>query len=185
MKVHEPRSLILPGSVLTIGALDGLHRGHQKLIRKAKRHAEKMDVPLVVYTFDPPPKVYFQHVIQIMTINEKLKVLEELGVDHTIVMDFNANYISQGADVFIEELSYLTPLLICEGHDFRFGRDREGDIDELKRYFNVEIIDPVLCDANQIISSTRIRMLLMRGNTSVAMELLGWENFRNVPLNIL
>ncbi|WP_049683927.1 hypothetical protein [Peribacillus loiseleuriae] len=85
MNIHTPGTLQLSASVLTIGALDGIHRGHQALLLKAKERSVKLRVPFVVYTFEPPPKVYFKDCQQLMSVEEKLQRLDMLGADFVIV----------------------------------------------------------------------------------------------------
>ncbi|WP_248923915.1 FAD synthetase family protein [Paenibacillus hamazuiensis] len=174
MHVHAARSLRLPGSVLTIGAFDGVHKAHRELIATARSRADECGVPLVVYTFDPPPKVFFQHTLMLTSREEKLSRLKALGVDHAIVAPFNADYVSRGSAVFIEELEMLNPVEIWEGSDFRFGRDRDGGIDTLREKFAVCILDPVVCQAGCVISSSRIRALIENKQWSEAEHLLGW-----------
>lgn len=178
MQVHKSKTLKLPECVLTVGALDGLHIGHQTLLKHARKQADKLGVPLVVYTFDPPPKVFFQHVQLLTPLPEKLAMLEVLGVDHVVIARFNAEYISQGVDRFLQELKDLNPLEICEGHDFRFGRGREGDINTLRKYYNVFILEPVVCNEGKSISSTRIRALFQIGEFEEANLLLGWDHVK-------
>ncbi|RNB89781.1 FAD synthetase [Brevibacillus fluminis] len=174
MHVHPPQTLQLPASVLTIGALDGVHRGHQELIRHGRERARELGVPLVVYTFDPPPRIYFQHSLLLTTVVEKIRRLMLLGVDHVVIAPFDANYVTRGVPIFLEELAGLNPLEIWEGSDFRFGRDRDGDIETLRQRFSVRVLDPVLCEAGTVISSSRIRTLLMQNKTAEAEWLLGW-----------
>lgn len=175
MQVHPPRTLRLPASVLTIGALDGIHRGHQDLIRRAGKRAAELGVPLVVYTFDPPPRVYFQHTIQLSTLPEKLERLRILGADHVVVAPFDADYVTRGVGTFLDELTDLGPVEVWEGSDFRFGRNRDGDIDTLRERFMVHVLDPICCSSGKIISSSRIRTLLMQERQAEAEELLGWS----------
>lgn len=179
LQVHTARSLQVSGCVLTIGALDGLHKGHQTLINLARERAEELGVPLVVYTFDPPPKVFFQQSQMLTTLNQKLRMLKSLGADHTIVASFNRHFLSQGTLQFIHEIKELRPLEIFEGHDFCFGKNREGTIETLKQYFNVSVVDPIVCQSGKIISSTRIRGLLSEGKYQEAHQLLGWANIEN------
>lgn len=174
MQIHQSNSLQLPECVLTIGALDGLHKGHQTLIHHAKRRAEKVGVPLVVYTFDPPPKVFFQHAMLLTPVDEKLAMLERMGVDYAVIAPFNAKFMTQSTSAFIEELAKLNPREIFEGHDFRFGRNREGDINTLRKQFTVSLLDPVRCEEGKIISSTRVRNLFAQDKTEEAYNLLNW-----------
>jgi riboflavin kinase / FMN adenylyltransferase len=179
LQVHSARTLQLPASVLTIGSLDGVHLGHQGLIRQARERAEHFAVPLVAYTFDPPPKVYFQHTLHLTPLQEKIRRLEILGVDHIIVARFNADYVSRGVAIFLDELAQLNPLEVWEGSDFRFGRNRDGDNTSLSERFIVRILNPICCSEGKIISSSRIRTLLMNNELIEAEQLLGWS----VPAN--
>lgn len=175
MQTHKLNSLQLPECILTIGALDGLHKGHQTLILHARRRAREMEVPLVVYTFDPPPKVFFQRAMLLTPLDKKLTMLERMGVDHTIITPFNAKFMTQGTEAFLEELTKLNPREIFEGHDFRFGRNREGDINTLGKHFKVSILEPVKCTEGKVISSTRIRNLFAQGKIHEAYNLLNWS----------
>lgn len=174
MKIFTNRTLQLSNSVLAIGALDGVHRGHQALIKRARNHANKVGVPLVVYTFDPPPNVYFKNNMLLTPLSEKMKRLEILGVDYVIVASFNANYVDREVNTFLNEISELNPLEIYEGTDFRFGKNREGDINTLRKRFSVNIIEPICCNKGIIISSSRIRNLILQGKLLQAEQLLGW-----------
>lgn len=177
MDIHTPGTLKLSASVLTIGALDGIHRGHQALLLKAKERAEKLGVPFVVYTFDPPPKVFFTGCELLMTVDEKLRRLEELGADHVIIGPFDKAFTKKEVPDFIAELQQMNPLEVWEGPNFLFGKNREGTIEVLRRYFNVGIVQPLTCENGEMISSTRIRNLLKKGNFSQAARLLGEESF--------
>ncbi|MFV2048334.1 FAD synthetase family protein [Metabacillus litoralis] len=175
MQVHSDRTLKLPSSVLTIGALDGVHRGHQALISNSKKRAIEFGVPLVVYTFDPPPRVYFKNAMLLTSIEEKVKRLRLLGVDHVVVANFDADYLSRGVNLFLDELKELNPLEIWEGPDFQFGRNREGDVNTLRKHFPVNVLDPICCSSGEVISSSRIRFLIMREMLGKAEQLLGWN----------
>ncbi|MEH7335783.1 adenylyltransferase/cytidyltransferase family protein [Neobacillus drentensis] len=173
MEIHTPGSLKLPSSVLTIGAFDGVHRGHQALILKTKEQAEAHGVPCVVYTFDPPPKVHFKKGQWITSLDEKLNRLKALGVDHVIVGQFNEAFMNKTGSDFIEELQFIHPVEIWEGPCFQFGKGRMGTIEDLKTHFHVGVLQPLQCEQGEIISSTRIRSLLKQGNFSLAKSLLG------------
>ncbi|MFK9093535.1 FAD synthetase [Bacillus salipaludis] len=173
MEIHTQGTLKLPKSVLTIGALDGVHRGHQALLLKTKERAEKFGVPFVVYTFDPPPKVFFKKCQMITTLDEKLNRLEMLGAEHVIVGKFNEAFTMQTVSSFIEELQLINPVEIWEGPNFQFGKDRKGSIDDLRASFHVGVLNPLQCEQGELISSTRIRSLLQQGNFSLAKTLLG------------
>ncbi|WP_240689457.1 FAD synthetase family protein [Ammoniphilus sp. YIM 78166] len=178
MQVHMHRTLKLPASVLTIGALDGVHRGHQTLISTAKKRAIELAVPLVVYTFDPPPRVFFGNSIQLTTIEEKIKRLGFLGVDHVIVAAFDTDYVARGVESFLDELGGLKPLEVWEGSDFHFGKNREGNINTLRERFFVQVLEPMRCSSGEIISSSRIRFLIMQNMLGQADQLLGWQGVK-------
>jgi riboflavin kinase / FMN adenylyltransferase len=173
LKVHTSGTLKLPESVLTIGALDGVHRGHQALLLKTKERAQVRGVPFVVYTFDPPPKVFFKKCQMITSLDEKLSRLNMLGADHVIVGQFNEAYTKQSVASFIDEVMMIRPLEIWEDPNFQFGKDRRGTIEDLRTNFNVGVLKPLQCEDGELISSTRIRLLLQQGNYSLAKKLLG------------
>lgn len=170
MKIHTCDSLKLPASIIAIGAFDGVHRGHQELILSARRQAEDLKVPLVIYTFDPPPKVYFQKVQLLTPLPEKLDKFSRLGVQHVVVAPFGSQYASRNAEYFFDELRELNPKGIWVGSDFRFGANRNGNVDLLSEQFSVHMLEPVRCISGEIISSSRIRQLFNEAN-----KLLGWN----------
>jgi len=175
LEVHTSGSAILAASVLTIGAFDGVHRGHQRLLAKTKERAERRGVPFAVYTFDPPPKVFFGRGQMLTTLEEKLYRLECLGADHVIVGRFNEDYMKKDVTDFIDELHDVNPLEIWEGPNFRFGKGRKGTLDLLKQHFRIGVLHPVECSEKEMISSTRIRQLVEAGEYLRAEHLLGWD----------
>lgn len=108
------------------------------------------------------------------TIDEKLKKIEKLGVRHAIVAKFDEVYANRSAYEFIDCLEKLNPAEIMVGADFRFGKDRFGDIALLEKHFNVRVTKPVCCSQGSVISSTRIRQLLSEGEIHLSNTLLGW-----------
>ena len=175
MQTHSSETVGLPASVLTIGAFDGVHRGHQALISRAVSRAKALDVPSVAYTFDPPPKVYFQQALSLMPLEEKLDKLENLDLDHVIVARFDENYAARGTEDFLAELSLMNPDEVWVGRDFRFGRLQSGDLATLGSRFSIRVLEPTRCSRGEIISSTRVRRLRARGSLLEAKMLLGWS----------
>ncbi|MCA0174583.1 FAD synthetase [Bacillus sp. RAR_GA_16] len=167
------------GSVVSIGAFDGVHRGHQTVISHAVDRARELGVSSLVYTFDPPPRHYFQNAKVLTSIEEKLMYLETLGVDQVVIASFNECYINRTSKWFIDTLRRFNPLEIHVGMDFRFGKNRAGDIDLLAKHFNVKPTKPVCCPNGDVISSTRIRNLLSHGRFKEALTLLDWSSFNN------
>ncbi|MFD1708767.1 FAD synthetase [Siminovitchia sediminis] len=174
MRVHDTESLTLSGSVVAIGAFDGVHRGHQTVIREMVRKSHLEGVPSVVYTFDPPPRAYSQGAQILTSSDEKIQRLKNLGVDHVIMAKFDENYMKRSAGDFIRELHMIHPRAVMVGNDFRFGNKRAGDVSLLKEHFTVQPVRPVCCPDGERISSTRIRELMMQGKQDQALPLLGW-----------
>lgn len=92
ISVYEPRQLELPACVLTIGAFDGVHRGHQALVERTVARAAQLSVPSVAYTFDPPPKVLFQGERLLTSPIEKIRRLQAAGLDYVVMASFNTTY---------------------------------------------------------------------------------------------
>ncbi len=174
MEAHIYSSLELPRSIVAIGAFDGVHRGHQTVIRQAVQRGRKLKIPSVVFTFDPPPRVFFQGARILTTVDEKLAKIAKLGAKHTVVHRFDEVYASRSAYEFIDCLAKLNPAEIMIGGDFRFGKDRLGDVSLLEKYFKVSVTKPVCCSQGSVISSSRIRQLISEGETHLSNALLGW-----------
>ena len=175
MQVYPADTLRLDASVVTIGAFDGVHLGHQALLRRARERAWSLDVPLVIYTFDPPPKVFFGRAELLTPLEEKLRRLSLFAPDFVVVASFNATYARRKAIDFIRELFQLGAREVWTGQDFHFGHQREGNCALLERYFRVQSIDKVCCSQAQRISSTRIRQLISRQQWEEASRLMGWR----------
>jgi len=174
MKIYPAQMLQLESSIVAIGAFDGVHRGHQAVIRHAVEAARHQRCPSVVYTFNPPPKSHFLGARMLTAINEKLRRIEALQSSHAIVAEFDQIYAARSVDAFLDELADLNPREIWVGSDFRFGAKGVGDVAILAERFNVCVIDPVRCGEGAVISSTRIRDLLEGSDPLVAEGLLGW-----------
>lgn len=162
----------LGASVVTLGAFDGVHSGHQTLIGDTVKRAQSLGVPSVVCTFDPPPKVFFGRAAQLCPLGEKLARISALGPDHVMVFSFDAALRALSPQAFMERIARLGPREIRVGADFRFGAKQAGDVALLSHHFNVHIQAPVLCAEGEIVSSTRIRSLLADGLTTAAATLL-------------
>lgn len=165
--------LDLPASVVTIGAFDGVHLGHQALIRRTVAEARALGLPSVVWTFDPPPKVVFAGAEQLSTLEDKLARIGLLGPDHIVVAAFTESYRRRSARDFLAGLGRINPLLVLVGADFRFGARQAGDVDLLARHFPVAVVDPVRCAAHQVVSSSRIRSLRAQGARDLADRIRG------------
>lgn len=173
----------LESSVLTIGTFDGLHRGHQEIVKKVTTIAQANKVPSVLITFDPHPR----HVLDpentlpmILSIDEKLKLLTNLHLDIVVIIPFDVEFSKMSAENFLQTIvaQQFHPRHVVIGYDHHFGYRREGSPEYLFQYgnrhgFTVEIVEPVH-DENVIISSTHIRRLIQEGYVRRASFELGW-----------
>lgn len=162
----------LDASVVTLGAFDGVHSGHQTLISGAIKQAQARGVPSVVCTFDPPPKVFFGRAAQLCSMSQKLARISALGPDHVVIFSFDETLRALSPAAFMDKLALLRPYRICVGGDFRFGAKQAGDVHLLGTRFDVRVQPPVCCADGEVVSSTRIRGLLEQGLTTAAATLL-------------
>ncbi len=170
------------GSVATIGNFDGIHRGHQAVIRQLHELARRLDCDTTVITFDPLPHEYFmggKAPARLTTLREKFIQFDRLGVDQMLTMPFNARLAEMTAQQFIDDVLVrgLAIKALVVGDDFRFGKGREGDFEMLRRageHYGFEVIDTeTVSDEQGRISSTRIRDALAAGDLETAATLLG------------
>ncbi len=168
-------------SILLIGNFDGIHVGHQKLFKLAKRYKKKFKLKIGVITFEPVPKMYFNKKLKnfrIYNLNQKKFLIQKLGVDFIITKKFDKNFSKIKYFSFIRNILYkkLRPKFIFVSNNFRFGNKREGRVKQLiksEKDFCYKIINPrPLIFKNRIISSTYIRKLLSKGNLKYVNKLL-------------
>ena len=168
-------------SVITIGTFDGVHAGHRDIISRLKTYADKNNLRDVVITFEPHPRmVIADYDIKLLsTLNEKIEFLESIGVSNLLILNFTIEFSKQSSEEFIKNVvcNKIGTRHIIIGHDHKFGKDRGGDEDQLKKLglgydFTVEIVEPVSKEGN-IISSTLIRKSLLNGQVELASDLLG------------
>ncbi|MBT0959703.1 bifunctional riboflavin kinase/FAD synthetase [Denitromonas iodatirespirans] len=169
-------------SVLTIGNFDGIHRGHQALLRLLTDKAHTLGLPAVVLTFEPHPREYFspgKAPARLASLREKLLLLAAAGVDITRIIRFNARFAAVTAEHFIETVLVrnLKVRHLIIGDDFRFGAGRKGDFAMLQaageRFgFVVEAMPTHACDTERV-SSSAVRAALAEGNLDRAAMLLG------------
>ena len=168
-------------SVITIGTFDGVHAGHRDIISRLKTYADKNNLRDVVITFEPHPRmVISDYDIKLLsTLNEKIEFLESIGVSNLLILNFTIEFSKQSSEEFIKNVvcNKIGTRHIIIGHDHKFGKDRGGDEDQLKKLglgydFTVEIVEPVSKEGN-IISSTLIRKSLLNGQVELASDLLG------------
>lgn len=172
--------------VVTIGNYDGLHLGHQAIIKRVIELAREGKKESVVLTFEPHPVKFFRPELQIPLITpyrKKMILLTQFGVDVTINLPFTKDIARMSAEEFIREIVQrrIAPRRIVVGFNFTFGKGRTGSPEELKKIgerlgFGVEIIPPFHLDG-EVVSSTRIRELIARGDIKEANRMLGSDFF--------
>ena len=177
-----PFDLVAEGSVATIGSYDGLHRGHQKLLRHVLDHAKAKRLPSIVMSFEPTPKEFFAQErppARLMRFREKFEALAEFGVDVFYCPRFDEAMKNISADTFIRRILMhsLNIKHLVIGDDFRFAQDRAGHLRTLQRAglalgFSVEEMQSVIV-ADERVSSTVIRNALWGGDLEHAQRLLG------------
>lgn len=177
----HPEKLPAPekGSVVAIGNFDGVHKGHQAVISSAKKQADALGVPLIILTFDPHPRevlVPQKAPMRLTPLEEKCDLLARYGAEGVYVIPFSLAYAKTSARAFIEETltAALGAKLVVVGADFAFGRNREGDVETLKKAggFDVEAL-PLQKGHEGVYASTAIREHIKNGDTEKARAMLG------------
>lgn len=163
----------LKESVVTLGKFDCLHLGHKKLINKAKEVSQELGIPLVAYTFSNMLKE------SVFSFETRLKMFEDMGCDYVYVEEFNQEFRSLSPRDFFEKklLQNLGAKHIVAGTDWRFGKDRAGDIDMLKAFCEeyqrgISVVEK-LSLYDEEVSSTLIKKLFEAGDIKKANEYLG------------
>ncbi len=159
--------------MVAVGSFDGVHLGHQALLARLKERARYHHVPSVVYTFDPPTRVFTQGVEFLSTLPEKLELLERYGIDEVIAVPFTAEFAARPKDDFLRDLTSLRPLAVVVGEDFYFGKGRAGSVSDLRNVTRDVTALPMHSLGGEDIKSTRIREFLRLGQVSAAQRFLG------------
>ena len=186
MKVHYDLASLpqFKDAIVTMGAFDGVHKGHQQIIQRMKELAGKVLGETIIITFHPHPRKVISSVPgeikQLSSIKERIHLLEAAGIDHLVIIDFNYNFSNLSAEQYVEDFLYhhFKPNTVIVGYDHHFGKGRNGNIDLLQNMgnrldFKVEEIQEQLVD-NEIISSTLIRNYISEQNITRANDLLGY-----------
>lgn len=160
-------------SALAIGSFDGLHVGHQALLRRLRAVAAELHVPSVVYTFDLPTRVLLQGTRFLYTLAEKLKILESLLVDEVVAVPFTREFSLRPPEAFLGDLRVLQPLAVVVGDDFRFGHGRAGGLDELRGVTERVEVLAMQEVGGEPVHASRIRSALEEGDVERARRLLG------------
>lgn len=170
------------GCVLTIGNFDGVHRGHQALLAQLCKEGRQRNLPVMVMLFEPQPLELFaadKAPARLTRLREKVRYLEQAGVDAVLCVRFDRRFAAQTAQSFVADLlvDKLGVAFLAVGDDFRFGAGRQGDFlllqnAGIKYGFDV-ISTQTFCDDGKRISSTAIRQALAEDNLPMANALLG------------
>ena len=175
-------------TIVTIGTFDGIHIGHQKILKDLIKTAKKEGKKSVLLTFFPHPRMVLQKenkILLLNTIKEKSSLLEKMGLDYLIIHPFSKEFSRLTALDFVRDIlvNKLNTSRLIIGYDHHFGKNREGNIHQLKEYsllydFKVEEIPAQDID-DVSVSSTKIRTALKEGNLKTANNYLGYHYMLN------
>jgi len=170
------------GSALTIGNFDGLHRGHQAVLRHLQQRAAEQQLATTVMTFEPTAQEYFSPrtaPARLQRLRDKLAMLQELEVNQAHCLRFNQELAELSADAFVRQILVdgLDVRYLVVGDDFRFGKDRRGDfafLQQAGQRYGFEVVSTrTFLEGEDRVSSTRIRQALAEGDLAMAEQLLG------------
>lgn len=187
MKVHQSIDAFpgLKNAVVTIGTFDGVHAGHQQIIRRLNSIADERGGETVVLTFFPHPRMVLQpddnDLKLITTMKEREELLRKAGIDHLIIQPFSKEFSRLSAVEFVRDIlvRQIGTKVLVIGYDHHFGRNREGsykDLEEMAPVYGFqleEIPEKIINDV--AVSSTKIRKALLEGNIAEAATLLGHD----------
>lgn len=185
MNIYEGLADFSPvtNAVVTSGTFDGVHLGHQKILRRIRNIADEIQGETVMITFWPHPRLVLQpddHQLRLLsTFEEKAKLLREAGIDHLLTIPFTKEFSNLSSEEFIQKVlieGIQTKRLVI-GYDHRFGKNREGGFDYLKANlakYPFELEEIAREDVDDVgVSSTKIRKALESGRVDIANEYLG------------
>lgn len=170
------------GGAVAIGNFDGVHLGHARLVQRLLAMAAQVGGPAVVFTFDPPPTRLLRPAAApepLLWLERKVEILAELGVDAVLVYPTDKNLLEMEARQFFDCIvrERLGARAMVEGPNFFFGHNRSGNVEVLRRFCGeaampFEVAEPVEI-GGQIVSSSRVRALVMAGRLAEARQMLG------------
>lgn len=187
MKVHQytDHLPLFRNAVITIGTFDGVHQGHRQIISSLQQEAAAAGGETVIITFHPHPRwVLRNHDIQLInTIDERIELLRQAGIDHLVIVPFTDAFSKLSAEEYVEHflVEHFHPHTIIIGYDHRFGNNRKGDFRMLEAYaarglFRLKEIPEHVINDNTV-SSTTIRHSVLQGHIQEANRLLGYPFF--------
>ncbi len=173
-------------AVVTIGTFDGVHTGHRQIIKQLKEEAYNINGETVIITFHPHPRTVVsanKTVYLLSTLNEKIGLLNDLNIDHLVVVPFDERFSNQTPEEYVRHFLYekFHPHTIIIGYDHKFGKNRAGDYHLLEDYakqlgfYIKEIPEKIINES--IVSSTIIRNALMHHDIENANKFLGYLYF--------
>lgn len=170
-------------AILTIGTFDGVHLGHQHIIRQLQNLAKECDGETVLLTFHPHPRLVVNpdddSLKLLNTLEEKIALLERYGINNLVVIPFTKNFASTAPESYVKDLLWdkFKPHSIVIGYDHKFGKNRKGDIhtiEQLSSEYGFQVIEIGKQLVSDIaVSSTKVRNALTEGKVDLAMQLLG------------
>lgn len=169
------------GVVLAFGVFDGVHIGHQAIIKRVVERAKLLGIESLIITFDPHPALWTSGIAPpiITTIEKKLEIIKSLGIDRISIEDFNDEFSKLSPEEFVKNIliDKFNAREIVVGYDCAFGKGKAGDKSLLKELgekygFVVHIIEPYKF-GGEVVSSTRVRMAISQGNIELVNKLLG------------
>lgn len=170
------------GGAVAIGNFDGIHLGHARLIERLRAMASQVGGPAIVFTFDPSPTRILRPDAApepLLWLDRKIEILAELGADAVLIYPTDRSFLETDARDFFENVvrGRLAARAMVEGPNFFFGRNRSGNVDVLRQFcaevnMPFEVVPPVEIDG-QIVSSSRVRSLVMAGRLDDARAMLG------------
>lgn len=174
---------IIKGGVFALGNFDGVHRGHQAVVKIARERALGQNIPVRVLTLEPHPRTLFKPGIapfRLTPVAAKIRLLQALGVDDVIVLPFSKEFSQFPAPDFVEQILIKTygAQHIVAGFDFVFGHDRGGNMNNLRAWLaphniGVTEVTPFRDAQGEVMSSSRTREALQQGDLQTAEHILG------------
>ena len=186
MTVHHDLNQLpaFKNAVITTGAFDGVHIGHQEIISRMKQIALEMNGETVIVTFHPHPRKVISsipgEIKQLTSLEERIELLTQSGIDHLVVVNFDYAFSNLTADAYVKTFlfDHFHPHTILVGYDHRFGNGRNGNFELLQKFgnelgFKVEQIHEKII-SDEIVSSTHIRNYIQEHQIEKANALLGY-----------
>lgn len=164
-------------TAVTVGSFDGVHHGHRVMIERLVEVAHQRGLKSVVVTFEPHPRIALGRGEGLMLLTppeEKARLIEQLGVDYLVVLDFTPSLVALTAEEFVRKIlvGQLHAKLLVAGYNHRFGHDRRAAAEMTEAGLDIEIVGQQTI-ANRKVSSSEIRSLIERGDYKEATLLLG------------